>query len=111
MFVIKPGYHYALNFKHLPDDTKSYLALQFYETAPVLDADGNPTGELVDVAKGTTDEDVLMALISRAEYLNANFPSSEQSARYISCLRDAAQALQDRTTDRAQRGVKGKFAE
>ena len=40
MFVIKPGYQYALNFKHMPNDTKSYLVLQFHETAPVMGAEG-----------------------------------------------------------------------
>ena len=110
MFVIKPGYQYALNFKHLPGDTKSYLVLQFHETAPVIGADGQPTGEIRDVAKGTTDEDILDAAIHHAKHLNAEFPTSPESERYIYHLTEARKALDDRTADRVSRGVKGKFA-
>lgn len=110
MFVIKPGYQYALNFKHMPNDTKSYLVLQFHETAPVMGAEGQHTGEIRDVAKGTTDEDVLDSLINRAQYLNAEFPTSPESERYLYHLTEARKALDDRTADRVSRGVKGKFA-
>lgn len=111
MDVIKPGYHYHLRLKnHLPD-SPSRLSLQFHQTAPVLDADGRPTGELVDVAKGTTDEEVLDAMIHRADDLNANFPTSPQSIEYKACLKRARACLDERTADRVARGVKGKYAE
>lgn len=63
--------------------------------------------ELVTVANGTTNEEVLKVLINRVQYLNGKFPCRENSI-VITKLEEALMWLEKRTRDRIARGVEGK---
>lgn len=78
--------------------------IQFIEKAQ--DPNG-PTGQLVTINDGTTNEDVLKMLIDRMQSLYAKFPS-EETACSIGHLKSALYAQQSRTYERQQRGVEGK---
>ncbi len=66
-----------------------------------------PTGQLITVNNGTTNEEVLKMLIDRMQSLWDKFPS-EETACSIDHLKTALYAQQSRTYERSQRGVEGK---
>jgi len=63
--------------------------------------------ELVTVADGTTNEEVLEVLIDRMNFLQAKFPCRE-NAIAITKLDEALLWLNKRTQDRLKRNVEGK---
>lgn len=76
--------------------------LQFIEKEP---KEAGST-ELVTINDGTTNEDVLAALIDRLGKLQAKFPSRE-NALAITKLEEGLMWLNKRTADRKARGVEG----
>ncbi|HNV62953.1 MAG TPA: hypothetical protein PKN54_08385 [Candidatus Cloacimonas acidaminovorans] len=63
--------------------------------------------ELVTIADGTTNEDVLAVIIDRLKFLQSKFPCRENDFA-ISKLEEALMWLEKRTNDRLARGVEGK---
>ena len=63
--------------------------------------------EMITEIPGTTNEEVLKALINRMQYLNTKFYSRENSI-VITRLEEALMWLGKRTADRIERGVEGK---
>ena len=103
MKVLTLGHAYALkNFEDKPDVTE-YQHLQFIHKEP------KEVGsiELVTVADGTTNEEVLKVLIDRLNFLQAKFPCRE-NAIVITKLEEALMWLEKRTADRLARQVEGK---
>lgn len=82
---------------------KAGQILQFIHKVPA--AEGST--ELVTVSDGTTNEEVLEALIDRLQTLNAKFPCRENSI-VLTHLDSALLWLHKRTNDRLKRGVEGK---
>lgn len=78
--------------------------LQFIEKTQ--DPDG-PTGQLVTVNDGTTNEEVLRVLINRMQSLQEKFPCRE-NAIVTTKLEECLMWLEKRTADRKARGVEGK---
>lgn len=65
------------------------------------------TTELITVAEGTTNEEVLRVLIDRMIFLQAKFPCRE-NAIVITKLEESLMWLEKRTADRKLRNVEGK---
>lgn len=77
--------------------------LQFIHKEPI--AEGST--ELKTISDGTTNEEVLEALINRMNFLNGKFPCRENSI-VITHLETALLWLEKRTNDRIKRNVEGK---
>lgn len=103
MKVLTPGHNYELaNFEaDLPELNQR---IQFIEKTQ--DPNG-PTGQLLTVNDGTTNEEVLRVLIDRMQFLQAKFPCRE-NAIVITKLEESLMWLEKRTADRKSRGVEGK---
>lgn len=97
MNTITKGHKYALkNFEH---ESASQI-IQFIEK--------EPEGEgLKTINDGTTNEEVLLMLIDRMQYLQGMFPCRE-NAIVITKLQESLMWLEERTKDRKKRGVEGK---
>lgn len=63
--------------------------------------------ELLTIADGTTNEEVLEVLVDRLQYLQDKFPCKENACA-ITHLQEAQNWLERRTRDRLKRGVEGK---
>jgi hypothetical protein len=63
--------------------------------------------ELVTISDGTTNEEVLEALIDRLTFLQSKFPCKE-NACCITHLQEGLMWLEKRTSDRIKRNVEGK---
>lgn len=63
-------------------------------------------GPLETMIEGTTNEEVLLVLIDRFQYLNGKLPSRENSL-VITKLEEALMWDRKRTADRVARGVEG----
>lgn len=63
-------------------------------------------GQFVTVRDGTTNEEVLRALIDRTKFLDAKAPC-EENAEAISAMIVALEAFEKRTAARKRRGVEG----
>ena len=63
--------------------------------------------ELVTISDGTTNEEVLEALIDRISFLQSKFPCKE-NACCITKLQEGLMWLEKRTSDRIKRNVEGK---
>lgn len=101
MKVLTPGHKYELsNFEN--KDLKGQ-ELQFIEKEPKFVG----STELVTINDGTTNEEVLEALIDRITFLNSKFPCRENSLA-ITNLEQALMWLNKRTQDRLKRNVEGK---
>lgn len=99
MKVLVPGHRYALiNF----EDKDDHQSLQFIHKEPILE--GSTQLETID--DGTTNEEVLEALIDRIKFLNNKFPCKENSC-CITHLEEALMWLEKRTRDREKRNVEG----
>ena len=95
------GYTYELsNFEN--KDEKGQV-LQFIHKEPIEEG----STELKTVSDGTTNEEVLEALINRMNFLNGKFPCRENSI-VITHLETALLWLEKRTNDRIKRNVEGK---
>lgn len=66
-----------------------------------------PMTELITIADGTTNEEVLEVLINRMGYLQSKFPCRE-NAIVITKLEESLMWLNKRTADRLKRNVEGK---
>lgn len=62
---------------------------------------------LITVSDGTTNEEVIEALIARISYLQGKFPCKENACS-ITHLEEALMWLEKRTKDRLKRNVEGK---
>jgi hypothetical protein len=99
MNILVEGHQYQL--KDFEGDGHSQT-LQFIHKEP-----GTFSGELVTVANGTTNEELLEVLINRMQYLQGKFPCKENACA-ITHLEEALMWLEKRTRDRVKRGVEGK---
>jgi len=98
MKVLVKAHTYELeNFEK--KDEKGQI-LQFIHKEPVGDS-------LVTVSDGTTNEEVIEAVIDRLKFLNDKFPCKE-NAMAITNLEQAVMWLEKRTKDRLKRQVEGK---
>ncbi len=110
MKVITEGHKYELsNFESKNTEGQT---LQFIEKSPqtMFAPDGKtevPTGILITINDGTTNEEVLEMLIDRMKYLQAKFPCKE-NACCITHLEEGLMWLEKRTSDRLKRNVEGK---
>ena len=95
------GHTYELsNFEK--KDEKGQV-LQFIHKEPITEG----STELKTISDGTTNEEVLEALINRMNFLNGKFPCRENSI-VITHLETALLWLEKRTNDRIKRNVEGK---
>ena len=95
------GHTYELsNFEK--KDEKGQV-LQFIHKEPITEG----STELKTISDGTTNEEVLEALINRMNFLNRKFPCRENSI-VITHLETALLWLEKRTNDRIKRNVEGK---
>lgn len=100
MKVTEKGHVYELvNFEK--DGTSQNLV--FIKKTP----DPEDPTKLITVFNGTTNEEVLSALINRLEFLQDKFPCSENEIAILN-LKSALQVLELRTANRTLRGVEGK---
>lgn len=102
MRAVIEGHLYELeNF----EKDSSFQTVQFIHKEPKE----KESTELVTVANGTTNEEVLKVLINRVQFLNGKFPCRENSI-VITKLEEALMWLEKRTRDRIARGVEGQYA-
>lgn len=100
MKVITEGHLYELaNFEN---KDKEGQKLQFIEKVP-----SGEGSALTTVNDGTTNEEVIEALVDRLSFLQAKFPCKENAVA-ITHLETALLWLEKRTNDRIKRGVEGK---
>ncbi|MGL6121669.1 MAG: hypothetical protein ACRC1W_01270 [Shewanella sp.] len=104
MKVISIGHCYELaNFENKEEPGQ---LLQFIHKVPVGISGLHP-GQLRTICDGTTNEEVISALIDRMLFLQSNFPCKE-NACCITHLEEALMWLEKRTRDREKRNVEGK---
>jgi len=96
MRKIDKGHKYELKNLHEP-----HQILTFIKKTPVAGSD-----KLEVVYDGTTNEEVLKALIDRMEYLNSVL-SSREDQHVITLLKKALMWLEKRNHDRKTRKVRG----
>lgn len=100
MKVLREGHRYELaNFENKNIDGQ---VIQFIEKETIKGSD-----EMFTAFDGTTNEEVLGALIHRLEYLQKKFPCVE-NATVIEKLHESLFWLNKRTEDRKNRMVEGK---
>ena len=101
MKILTPGHAYELsNFEK--KDEKGQV-LQFIHKEPIEEG----STQLQTIADGTTNEEVLEALIDRISFLQSKFPCKENFC-CITHLQQALMWLEKRTNDRIKRNVEGK---
>lgn len=97
------GHTYELsNFENKDSQGQT---LQFIHKEPIAEGET----EMKTISDGTTNEEVLEALIDRMNFLQGKFPCRE-NAIVITNLETALLWLEKRTNDRLKRGVEGKHA-
>ncbi len=96
MNILDPGHCYKLD---LFDDSTEGIQLQFIKKEEV-------DGELKTTVNGTTNEEVIKALVDRLRFLQKRLASRE-NAIVITKLEEALMWLEKRTADRKERGVEG----
>ena len=95
MTTLIPGHRYTLDsFEGTAPQTLQFIQKEMRD------------GQLVTIADGTTNEEVLTVLIDRLGVLNAKFPCRENSI-VMTHLETALLWLNKRTADRKARGVEG----
>ncbi len=97
MGILEKGHKYALGYF---EETDTFQTIQF------IQKEENPDGSLSTVNNGTTNEEVLMVLIDRLQFLGSKLPSRENSLA-ITKLEEALMWLNKRTENRKERGVEG----
>lgn len=112
MNVLDEGHRYQLN--PLKKDGNTWI-LQFHKYKMETknegdDLQGVNVPVLETVYEGTTNEEVLRALIDRLYYLQEQFPCKENLIA-VTKLNECLTALNLRTIDRMERGVHGKREE
>lgn len=99
MKVIIPGHLYQVaNFENKED----FQTIQFIQKEPVSEG----SKDLKTISDGTTNEEILEALIDRMEFLNEKFACPENDAA-ISNLKSCRGWLNRRTENRLKRQVEG----
>lgn len=102
MKVIVSGHRYELaNFENKEAEGQF---LQFIHKQP---KEGGEAVEMETVQDGTSNEEVIEAVIDRLKYLNGKFPCKENACA-ITKLEEALMWLEKRTSDRMKRNVEGK---
>lgn len=101
MEILTPGHRYQLS--NFENQTVSGQILQFIEKIP---SETEPT-KLITVNDGTTNEEVLVMLIDRLQFLQDKFPCYENGIAILR-LTEALLLLMKRTQDRQARNVEGK---
>lgn len=101
MNVIEPGHSYELyNFEqNIPELNQ---VIHFINKVQV-----GSGPELKTIRDGTTNEEVLLMLIDRLQYLYDKFPSRETAIAKTK-IEESLMWLEKRTRDRKSRGVEGK---
>ena len=99
MKVLTPGHRYLLESV---EDGESQ-EIQFIEKKDV-------GGELITIAAGTTNEEIIKMLLDRMLYLN-EWVYDSYNSEVIVHLTNALNALLARTADRKARGVEGTTAQ
>ncbi len=100
MVIVREGHGYELqNF----ENKEHPQFIQFIEKAPIP----NSNGMMRTVFDGTTNEEVLLVLIDRMNYLQDKF-SCRENAIVITKLEESLMWLEKRTNDRKKRNVEGK---
>ncbi len=112
MKVLKEGHLYELDMFEEDSNNLENQKIQFIEKIPqtMLAKDGItevPTGILMTLNNGTTNEEILEMLINRMNYLQSKFPCRE-NAIVITKLEESLMWLNKRTLDRVKRSVEGK---
>lgn len=102
MKAIVPGYTYALRNLHPTEGGPRTTEISFVRKE--ADQDGN----LVTVADGTTNEEVIQMVIDRLKFLDGKL-SCPQNELAIDRLEEALMWLECRTSDRISRGVEDSF--
>lgn len=97
--VSTPGHRYFL--PNQEDGDGQFL--QFLHKEPI--EEGSTT--LKTISDGTTNEDVIEALIDRLSFLQSKFPC-KHNACAITHLQEAKMRLEERTRERLKRKVEGK---
>jgi len=101
MKVLTPGYKYvAANFENRFKGQE----IQFIEKRAKW---ADYPEDITTVNDGTTNEELLLILIDRIEFLDKQF-ASQHNHYALNHLWQALYVLQARTYDRQQRGVEGK---
>ena len=95
------GHTYELS--NFENKNEKGQVLQFIHKEPIEEG----ATELKTVSDGTTNEEVLEALINRMNFLDGKFPCRENSI-VITHLETALLWLEKRTNDRIKRDVEGK---
>ena len=101
MKIITPGHRYVLDGFEKPDENRQIL--QFIHK----ESDKSDPTKLVTLSDGTTNEEVISALIDRLKYLDEKFPCRENYLA-IKGMQMALDSLEERTRNRLNRGVEGK---
>jgi hypothetical protein len=105
MRILVPGHRFAL--KNMGNDGEQIV--QFIQKAPHVVNPDDPVAtvrEFVTVEEGTTNEEVLLMVLARLNYLNVKMPCRE-NALAITKLEEALMWLDRRTASRTARGVEG----
>lgn len=101
MKVNVEGHQYELsNFENKEEPGQ---ILQFIHKEPKEEG----STELITIADGTTNEELLEILINRMNFLQSKFPCRE-NAIVITKLEESLMWLNKRTQDRLKRNVEGK---
>lgn len=101
MKVNVEGHQYELsNFENKEEPGQ---ILQFIHKEPKEEG----STELITIADGTTNEELLEVLINRMNFLQSKFPCRE-NAIVITKLEESLMWLNKRTQDRLKRNVEGK---
>jgi hypothetical protein len=100
MKVLTEGHKYELASFEQPET--AHQKIQFIEKTQI-----EGTTDLKTLNNGTTNEEVLEALIDRMMYLQNKFPCRENSI-VITNLQESLMWLEKRTSDRKKRNVEGK---
>jgi hypothetical protein len=101
MKILTPGHLYVLD--NFVEKTAEGQTLQFIEKEPKHPG----SAELITLADGTTNEEVLAVLLNRLNFLNGKFPCRE-NAIAITHIETALLWLNHRTASRVARNVEGK---
>ena len=101
MKVNTEGHQYELSNFENKDQVGQIL--QFIHKEPKEEG----STELITIADGTTNEELLEVLINRMNFLQSKFPCRE-NAIVITKLEESLMWLNKRTEDRLKRNVEGK---
>ena len=106
--VLDPGHRYELGGgQELQFLKKEWRPLNGYRLVQGMVLDP-PDARFLSETHGTTNEELLVILIDRTEYLDGLFPCEENKSA-LEHMRAALEAFNARTSKRIARGVEGKL--